>query len=64
MLVPQMSFCGETRVIVTKCKMLYQSSSLHNWFHHKLVKKEKEKKSPVAVTVSLDSTCVLSYFLK
>ena len=41
-LVPQMSFCGETRVIVTKCKLLYQPSSLHNWFHHKLVKKKKE----------------------
>ena len=37
-LVPQMSFCGETSVIVTKCKLLYQPSSLHNWFHHKLVK--------------------------
>ena len=49
-LVPQMSFCGETRVIVTKCKLLYQPSSLHKWFHHKLVKK---KKSPVAVTVSI-----------
>ena len=61
-LVPQMSFCGETRVIVTKCKLLYQPSSLHNWFHHKLVKKKKQ--SPMAVTISLDSTCVLSYFLK
>ena len=57
-LVPQMSFCGETRVVVTKCKLLYQPSSLHNWFHHKLVKK---KKSPVAVTVSIIDTVTATW---